>query len=106
DIGYATWQNDEPEYRLYPGDTLDVSVLSAPELNRSVTVQPDGRITLPLIPAVMVADRSTLQAEQAVSGAYAAQLVRPDISISVKQAVPLRVFVGGEVEKPGVYDMP
>lgn len=106
DIGYATWRDDEPDYRLYPGDQLDVTVLSAPELNRSVTVQPDGRITMPLIAPTMVADRSAPQVEAALSAAYASQLVRPQVSVSVKQASSLKVFVGGEVDKPGVYDMP
>jgi polysaccharide export outer membrane protein len=106
DIPYATWSDQEPDYRLYPGDQLDVTVLSAPELNRSVTVQPDGRITLPLIPPVMVADRSAPQVQAELAQAYASQLIRPDVSISVKQATSLKVFVGGEVDKPGVYDMP
>lgn len=105
-IGYATWQDNEPDYRLYPGDQLDVSVLSAPELNRAVTVQPDGRITLPLVPPIMAADRTIPQVEAALSAAYASQLVRPLVSISLRQATPLRVFVGGEVDKPGIYDMP
>ena len=48
-IPYATWSDDEPQYRLYPGDELDVAVPSAPELNKTVTVQPDGRIMLPLV---------------------------------------------------------
>ena len=106
DIGYATWQESEPEYRLYPGDQIDVTVLSAPELNRSVTVQPDGRISVPLLPPLMAADRPIPQVEAALSAGYASQLVRPQVSISLRQATPLRVFVGGEVERPGIYDMP
>ena len=79
---------------------------SAPELNRSVAVQPDGRISLPLIAPVMAADRSLVQLEAALGQAYASQLVRPQIQVDVKTATPLRVFVAGEVQKPGVYDMP
>jgi len=105
-IGYATWSDDEPDYRLYPGDVMDVTVLSAPELNRTVTVQPDGRITMPLIAPLMVADRSAPQVEAALTSAYASQLIRPEVSISIKQTTPIKVFVGGEVDKPGVYDMP
>ena len=106
DIGYATWQDSEPDYRLYPGDILEVSVLSAPELNRTVTVQPDGRITLPLVQPVMAADRSVPQLQAMLSQAYSSQLVRPDISIALKTSTPIKVFVGGWVDKPGVYDMP
>lgn len=105
-IGYAAWDDSEPDYRLYPGDVLDVAVLSAPELNRTLTVQPDGRITMPLTPPIMAADRSVPQVEAALTQAYASQLVRPQVAVSVKQASAIKVFVGGWVDKPGVYDMP
>ena len=106
DIGYATWRDDEPAYRLYPGDQIDVAVPSAPELNRTVTVQPDGRVALPFIAPVMAADRSAPQLEGTLSQAYAAQLYDPRAEVTVRAATPLRIFVGGEVGKPGVYDMP
>jgi polysaccharide export outer membrane protein len=105
-IGYASWRDDEPAYRIYPGDVLDVTAPSAPELNRTVTVEPDGRISLPLIGVVMAADKTVPDLAQILTQIYAGQLVRPEIDVDVKTAMPLRVFVGGEVGKPGVYDMP
>jgi len=105
-IGYSNWSDAEPPYRLYPGDVLTVEVPAAPELNRVVTVQADGRISLPLLEPVMVADRSILDAQMLISRAYSGQLLRPQVSIDVKTPTPLKVFVGGEVDKPGVYDMP
>lgn len=105
-IGYADWSDSEPEYRLYPGDELDIAVPSAPELNKTVTVQPDGRVSLPLIQPVMAADRTVPQLQDALTGAYASQLRRPQVSVTVKTATPLKVFVMGEVDKSGVYDMP
>jgi polysaccharide export outer membrane protein len=104
-IGYADWSSDEPLYRLYPGDVIDVQTPSAPELNKTVTVQPDGRVSLPLLPPIMVADRSVPEAESVIARAYASQLVRPEVVINVT-AAPLKVFVGGEVDRPGIYDMP
>jgi polysaccharide export outer membrane protein len=106
DIGYATWNDDEPSYRLYPGDELDIAVPSAPELNKTVTIQPDGRVSLPLVGPVMVADRTTMEAQDALDQAFASQLRRPEVYVTVKTAAPLKIFVGGEVDKPGVYDMP
>jgi protein involved in polysaccharide export with SLBB domain len=105
-IGYATWSDAEPPYRLYPGDVLSVEIPAAPELNRIVTVQADGRVSLPLLQPTMVADRSIADAQALLSSAYASQLLRPQINIDVKTPTPLKVFVGGEVDKPGVYDMP
>ena len=104
-IPYATWTDDEPSYRLFPGDELDVIVPSAPELNKTVTVQPDGRIMVPLLEPQMAAGKSAGELEQSLAAAYSSQLLRPGVEVVVK-AQPLKVFVGGEVSKPGVYDMP
>jgi polysaccharide export outer membrane protein len=104
-IPYASWSDDEPSYRLYPGDELDVIVPSAPELNKTVTVQPDGRIMVPLLEPQMAAGKSAGELEQSLAAAYSSQLLRPGVEVVVK-AQPLKVFVGGEVSKPGVYDMP
>ncbi len=104
-IGYATWTDDEPPYRVFPGDEIEITTPSAPELNKTVTVQPDGRVSLPLVRSIMLADRTLPEVEAALSQAYSAELLRPEVYASVK-AAPLKVFVGGEVDKAGVYDMP
>lgn len=103
-IPYASWSDYEPPYRFYPGDEIEVSLPSAPELNKTVTVQPDGRISLPLIPAVMAADRTIPELQGALSQSYAGLLLRPAVDVAPK-AAPLKVFVGGEVGNPGIFDM-
>src|SRR6201999_2660194 len=75
-IPYAVWSDDEPGYRLYPGDEVDFTVGSAPELNKTAIVQPDGRISLPLIGPVMAANRSLDDLQAALADAYSHQLVR------------------------------
>lgn len=104
-IGYATWSDDEPAYRLFPGDELEVTVPSAPELSKTLIVQPDGRISLPLLQPVMAADRSLLDLQATLTQAYSSQLLRPGVNLSLKTAAPLKVYVGGEVTTPGMYDM-
>lgn len=103
-IPYASWSDYEPPYRFYPGDEIEVSLLSAPELNKTVTVQPDGRVSLPLIGSMMAADRTTPELQGALSEAYGVQLLRPTVDV-IPKAAPLKVFVGGEVGSPGIYDM-
>lgn len=106
-IGYADWSEQEPQYRFYPGDQMDITVPSAPELARTgVVVQPDGRIAMPLIAPVMAADRSTDDLQADLTRAYAGLLLRPQVVVQVKTVGPLKVFVGGEVGTPGVFDMP
>ncbi|MBW0149612.1 MAG: polysaccharide export protein [Phenylobacterium sp.] len=104
DVPFASWDEAEPPYRLYPGDELELTVPSAPELNKTLVVQPDGRIAAPLLDPVMVADLPLQEAAARLSEGYAAQLLRPAVSLNVK-AAPIRVFVGGQVDKPGVYEM-
>jgi polysaccharide export outer membrane protein len=105
DIPYATWSEDEPGYRLYPGDEIEVATPTAPELTRTVKLGPDGRIDLPLIGSVMAADREVPELEHLLSQAYASRLVRPVVEVALKQAGPVKVFVGGEVGAPGVFDI-
>jgi len=104
-IPFAAWTDDEPEYLLYPGDEIEVATPTAAELTRTMKVGPDGRIALPLIGQVMAADRTLPELEQAVSGAYSSQLIRPVVEVTLRQAGPIRVWVDGEVRTPGVIEM-
>ncbi len=105
DIPFADWTEAEPEYVLYPGDEIEVATPTAVELTRTQKIGPDGRIALPLIGQVMAADRTIAELESDVAGAYASQLLRPVVEVTLKQAGPLKIWVDGEVRTPGVYDM-
>jgi len=104
-IPFADWTDEEPAYLLYPGDEIEVATPTAAELTRTLKVGPDGRIALPLIGQVMAADRSLPELERDVSAAYASQLVRPIVEVTLRQAGPIRVWVDGEVRTPGVIEM-
>ena len=106
DIGFADWTEMEPEYRIYPGDQIDVRTPTATELNQSLTVGPDGRIAMPMIGQVMAADLSLFELEATLIDAYTPILRRPEVEVTLRQAGPLKVWVDGEVRTPGVYDMP
>ena len=104
-IAFADWTDAEPEYLLYPGDEIEVATPTAAELTRTLKVGPDGRIALPLVGQVMAADRTLPELEAEVSSAYASQLVRPVVEVTLRQAGPIRVWVDGEVRNPGVIEM-
>ena len=53
----------------------------------------------------MAADRTLAELEYQLSSAYASQLVRPMVEVTLKTAGPVKVWVAGEVRTPGVYDM-
>jgi protein involved in polysaccharide export with SLBB domain len=105
DVAHPTWSAADAETRIFPGDELEIQVWTAPELSRTVKVGPDGRIALPLARPVMAADRTAADVEGAVTAALAASLRDPKVSVSAKFATR-QVFVGGEVARPGVYELP
>lgn len=95
-----------PDYRFFPGDEIEITVFSAPELTRTVTVGPDGRISLPLIAPVRAADLTAAQLHDALVSAYAVALRTPELAVVPKTFGSRQVYVAGEVARPGVYDMP
>jgi protein involved in polysaccharide export with SLBB domain len=101
-----TYSPETPQYRFYPGDEIEIIVFSAPELNRTVTVGPDGRIALPLIPRITAADLTADELHDALVSAYATQLRMPELSVTPRSYASRQVFVGGEVARPGIYEMP
>jgi protein involved in polysaccharide export with SLBB domain len=103
---FPTWSDQDDGYRLYPGDVVDFQSAGAPELNRKLTVAPDGRIHPPLVPAMMAADRTPDELETALTSEYARQLRNPTINLAPESFASQKVFVGGEVAKPGLYDLP
>ncbi|AYG96150.1 polysaccharide export protein [Brevundimonas naejangsanensis] len=106
DLPFADWTEVEPEYRLYPGDEIEVALPTASELTRQLRIAPDGRVSLPLLGHVTAADRSLSELEADISTAYADHLLRPEVEVTLRQAGPLKVWVDGEVRNPGVFDMP
>lgn len=105
ELGFATWSDVEPEYVLYPGDEIEIATPTASELTRTQRVGPDGRISLPLVGQIMAADRTIAQVEYDASQAYASQLRRPIVEVTLRTAGPIRVWVGGEVRTPGMLEM-
>ncbi len=105
EIGFADWTEMEPEYVLYPGDEIEIATPTASELTRTQRIGPDGRISLPLVGQIMAADRTIAEVEADASDAFASQLRRPVVEITLKTAGPIRVWVGGEVRTPGMIEM-
>lgn len=101
-----TYTDTSPAYRFFPGDEIEIVVFSAPELTRTVTVAPDGRIAMPLIGAVRAADLTADELHDALIVAYSNQLRQPELSVVPRSYASRQVFVGGEVARPGIYEMP
>ncbi len=93
-------------YRIRSGDKLSVKFLYHPELNEpSVVVRPDGFITLSIIDEVMAKGLTVAELKASVEKAYSESLLKPVVSINLIEYVAPRNYVGGQVTKPGRYEL-
>lgn len=93
--------SSERVYLLQPGDTFEVKLFYSPELNDSVIVRPDGKISLQLIGEVQAAGMRPADLEAELRERYAKVLRDPVVAVVVKQYQAQHVFVAGEVRTPG-----
>jgi protein involved in polysaccharide export with SLBB domain len=95
----------QPDYRIQTGDQLDIKFFYNSELNESVAVRPDGRISLQLIGEIMVHGLTPSQLENMLQERYASQLATPEVSVIVRSFNMQKVFVDGHVAKPGALPL-
>lgn len=94
---------DLAEYRIKTDDILQIVVYQVPDFSRDAQVDGAGNIVLPLLGAIPAAKRTIRELEADLTKRLKAKYVQnPQVSISVKDAVGLRVTVSGAVTKPGV----
>jgi len=92
-------------YILGPGDTLDIVVYGEPDLSRTVTVKPDGAVSLALLGEVKAAGRTTTQFAADLTRLYGTYLKQPSISVTVREFRVERVYILGQVSRPGEYQL-
>jgi polysaccharide biosynthesis/export protein len=94
-----------PEYRIHPGDQLDIKFFYNPELNVAIPVRPDGKIALSLIGEVEAAGFQPSELVAELKKRYTRELRNPEITVIVKSFSVQQVFVDGEVEHPGQIEL-
>ena len=93
------------EYRIQPGDLLDIKLFYNPELNEQLTVRSDGRITLQLVNDVIAAGLTPSELTAALTKAYARELSNPKVAVIVRTSVADKVYVDGEVNRAGMINL-
>lgn len=98
-------QRPETGYPVQPGDLLQISVWKEDYLERDVLVRPDGGVTFPLAGDVMAANRPVTEIRDEVASRLARYIPDPVVTVSVKEIRGNRIFVLGQVQRPGVFVM-
>jgi len=95
----------ETEYRIQVGDQLEIKFFYDTELNEQVIVRPDGRISLQLVHEVMASGLTPAELTSLLTEKYAAELKKPELTIIVRSFGAQKVYVDGEVAKPGMVPL-
>src|ERR1700686_579840 len=91
-------------YRINPSDILELTFPLSPEFNQTVTVQPDGYITLRGVGDLPVAGQTLPELTESIKTAYSKILQDPEINVDPKEFEKPFFTVGGQVGKPGKFD--
>jgi len=96
---------DQERYVIGPEDVLYIHVWKEDALSRSVPVRMDGNISLPLIHEMKAAGLTPVQLEAAITERLKKLYENPNVSVIVMEANSFKVYVSGQVMKPGVYKL-
>ncbi len=94
-----------PLYRLQPSDVVEIDFVVAPEFNQTLTIQPDGYVMLKDAGMVEVQGLNLEEFSEAVQKAYRGYLHDPKAAVTLKDFERPYFIVGGEVGKPGKYEL-
>lgn len=103
---FPAWSSTDDSYRFYPGDKFRLDFLTAPELSGELTIAPDGRVALPTFGPVMAASYSVRDLQTEFEQIYARELIDPSLTLTPTEFGSQKIFVGGEVRQPGVFELP
>jgi polysaccharide export outer membrane protein len=95
----------DPRYRIEPTDVLEIHYRYTPEFDQTVTVQPDGFVTLQIVGDLKLQGLTLDQVKAALLEKASLRLKDPEITLILKDFEKPYFVVGGEVEKPGRFEM-
>lgn len=94
------------DYHLCPRDVLAISVWGIDELNiTELAIRDDGKIAFPLAGEIQVAGLSPGELMQVITKALDGYINNPKVTVNVIRYHTTRIYVMGEVAKPGLYEL-
>jgi len=94
------------DYRLHPGDKLDVSVWKETEMQKpAVVVGPDGKFAFPLAGQIVAAGRTVSEVRQEIEDHLKRFIPEPVVTVSIVDTAGNVCYVIGQINKPGAYPL-
>jgi polysaccharide export outer membrane protein len=95
--------SDKASYKVQPGDLLEIFVWKEKDLQREVIVRPDGGLSFPLVGDLEAAGKSVAEIRDELTKQLREYVSNPTVSVSVKQAQGYKIYVMGQVNRPGEF---
>jgi polysaccharide export outer membrane protein len=95
----------DASYKIGPQDVLRIDVWKEPDISRSVPVRPDGKVSLPLLNDVQAAGLTAMELAGVITEGLKKFMNSPQVTVSVAEINSRRVYVTGEVTRPGAYPL-
>ena len=105
DFDHPALQQRHPRYQVQREDVLTLSFPLSPEFNQTVTIQPDGYISLYGTTSVHIQGMTVPEVSEAVKKAYSGTLHNPIVDVDLQDFQRAFFTVSGQVGKPGQYDL-
>ena len=102
-ISVSVWAQED--YRIGPEDVLEINVWRYPELQRTIPVGPDGKISLPLTDEIVASGFTRKELTEKISKEISQFISDPKVFIIIKEYHSQKVYVLGEVKSPGVVEL-
>ncbi len=94
-----------PDYVLGPGDSLVITMWGGQSDRLERTIDRQGQVALPEAGTIAIAGMSITQAQAAIERALESQFKAERVEISLGKVRTVRVYVVGDVQRPGAYDV-
>src|SRR5258708_15166302 len=95
----------DADYKIGPQDVLRIDVWKETEISRTVPVRPDGKISIPLLNDVQAAGLTAMRLADVISEGLKKFINNPQVTVSVSEINSRRVYVTGEVTRPGTMPL-
>ncbi len=92
-------------YTLHAGDVISLDYRYTPEFNQTVTIQPDGYVTLDIVGDVKIAGLTLDEVHDQIVKMASSRLNHPELNLTLKDFEHPYIVVAGEVAKPGKFEL-
>jgi polysaccharide export outer membrane protein len=97
---------NDTSYKIGPQDTLRIDVWKEPEVSRAgLPVRPDGKVSLPLLNDVQATGLTPLELSKVITDGLKKFMNNPQVTVTVLEINSRRVYVTGEVSRPGMLPL-